>query len=106
MPITEVTEAQIEAMKNRLAQKRYDRIIERDIDEVVKMVQKHPLPNAPEKAAEKNDGENVFNAIAIEMIAIFGAIYWNEAISVYGLIAFFIISIMAFFEFKNGGKNK
>lgn len=84
---------QIDEMKERLRKRQIERAAERDMDEVVRMVQRNPFVQAP--TAKTNDEiKLLIDSIVLFMLATFGAIYWNIASSLYGLM--FFVVCMAF----------
>lgn len=101
MPIIQASKEQIDALKMRLAKRQFERSVERDIQEVVRMVQKRPLTQAPKEASETDRTKAIVSkAIAFGMLAAFGAIFWNVTSNAIGLIVFCSSATMSVFKFN------
>ena len=55
MPIRDATKDEIEALRARLREKREQRRLEADINEVIDMVQHHPPQGQPQRIVEERD---------------------------------------------------
>lgn len=76
MKITEASESDIREMVNRINKRQSDRKAQKDMEEVVRMVQKTPFVKAP-KEKPVNVDTYFFNGMKLLSISFAGAILWN-----------------------------
>lgn len=98
MKITEASESDIREMVNRINRRQSDRKAQKDMEEVVRMVQKTPFVKAPiEKTV--NDDTYFFNGMKLITLSFVGAIFWNIT-EFKTFLAFVVVTIvMAVIEF-------
>lgn len=100
MKITEASESDIREMVNRINNRQSDRKAQKDMEEVVRMVQKTPFVKAPREAKEKKNDSLFLNGLNLVFIASLGALLWNLTGHYFFLFFFAAVSLMAAIEFK------
>lgn len=100
MLLKDATAEDIAAMSNRLYIKRRDKQAEKDIEEVVRMVQKRPFVIAPQKGKKTVSDSAFVNMLYMVLIASAGALAWNITGYYFFLFFFAAVSFMAAIEFK------
>lgn len=100
MLLVDATAADIAGMNERLEKKRTDKKAEKEMDQVVRMVQKHPFVKAPQEVKKKMNDYFFFNGLKLLFLAFVGALIWNLTGYYFFLFFFAAVLFMAVIEFK------
>lgn len=94
MPIKTASASDIQAMKDRLKEKREGRLIEHQMDEAIQMAtKKRPFAPAPKPKAA--DAAKAIAILNYGFLAGIGALMWNVSGNIYGLLALGVCALMA-----------